>query len=159
MSKNEKGLGIASRHHFGDHFGSFWVPFGEPWGVTLGKKGIRTGIQKMERKTRVRQNPRRPGRDPVRPYKQSFLEPCGTFLAQCGSTTRILCYNFGQIHCTPLRASYPRARWRILMLNMVGWHDTPIQPSGCPPCPLGASGCPLGTPLFYMCLKGWSQKP
>ena len=43
----------------------------------------------MERKTRVRGNPGKPGRDPVRPYKEAFLEPGGTsldLLEPCGTS-------------------------------------------------------------------------
>ena len=34
--------------------GAFWGHFGEAWGVTLGKKRVQRGIEKMMRKTSLR---------------------------------------------------------------------------------------------------------
>ena len=56
--------------------GAFGLPLGSLRESLWAQKGIRRGIQKMERKTRVRGIPGNPGSDPVCPYKESFLEPC-----------------------------------------------------------------------------------
>ena len=56
--------------------GAFGLPLGSLRESLWAQKGIRRGIQKMERKTGVRGIPSNPGSDPVCPYKESFLEPC-----------------------------------------------------------------------------------
>ena len=56
--KNVVKIGVAlwdsPGHAFELHFGGFWGAFEEPWGVTLGKKGVQKGIQKMMQKTGLR---------------------------------------------------------------------------------------------------------
>ena len=46
-------------HAFELHFEVFWGPFGRPWDVTLGKKGVQKGFQKMMQKTGLRRIPTR----------------------------------------------------------------------------------------------------
>ena len=80
--KNGVKIGDAFRdspgHAFGLHFGAFWGPFGEPWGVTLGKKGVQIELYLELRNACLRVTAGNFGKDPVGPYKPSFLEPSGS---------------------------------------------------------------------------------
>ena len=76
----EVHFGTRRRTLLGSILEGFGVPLGSLGASLWEKKGVRTGVRKMMQKTGLRGNPGNPERDPVRPYKQTFLEPCGTSL-------------------------------------------------------------------------------
>ena len=69
--------------------GAFGVPLGSLGASLWEKMGFGKASKKWSEKQEcgeVRGNSRKPGSDPVRPYKPSFLEPSGTFWEPCGTS-------------------------------------------------------------------------